>query len=260
MAAVLSFREVSVVRGGRPILAGLDWSVDEAERWAVLGPNGAGKSTALNLAAAQLHPTSGTAEVLGERLGRSDVFELRPRIGYASTAMAGRIPAGERVLDVVMTAAYGVTGRWREAYEEPDELRAREVLESWRLAGLAGRTFGTLSDGERKRAQIARAVMTDPELLLLDEPGASLDLGAREHLVAALAEYAAAPGSPAIVMVTHHVEEIPPGVTHALLLREGRAVARGPIAEVLTDEHLSETFGMPLRVTAEGDRFAARAA
>ena len=261
MAAVLTFSDVSVVRNQRAILDEVSWEVDERERWVVLGPNGAGKSTLLSLAAAQLHPTRGAVEVLGERLGRTDVFELRPRIGFASSAMARRIPESETVLDAVMTASYGVAGRWHEAYESFDEERALEVMADWQIEQLGARTFGTLSDGERKRTQIARAVMTDPELLLLDEPSASLDLGARERLLASLTDYAANEAAPAIVMVTHHVEEIPVGVTHALLLREGRVVAAGPLRETLDDAVLSETFGLALRVTAHDDgRYSARAA
>ncbi|MDO5051482.1 MAG: ABC transporter ATP-binding protein [Pseudoclavibacter sp.] len=260
MTVVLRFRDASVLRDRRPVLDGLDWTVREGERWAVLGPNGAGKSTVLNLAATLLHPTGGSVEVLGERLGGSDVFELRPRIGYAAGSLAGRIPAGERVRDAVLTAAYGVTGRWREQYEASDQAQADRVLQEWGLAELAERPIGTLSDGERKRVQIARAVMTDPELLLLDEPSASLDLGARELLLAALSEYAADPDAPTLVMVTHHVEEIPPGITHALLLRGGRAVAAGPVAESLDETLLSETFGLPLRLSRQDGRYSARAA
>lgn len=260
MAEVVSMQDVRVVRNGVPILDGIDWVVEETDRWVILGPNGAGKSTLLSIAAAQLHPSSGVVEILGERLGRTDVFELRPRIGLASTAMARRIPDNERVLDLVLTAGYGVTGRWNEHYDEIDVEQARSVLADWRLSDYADRTFGTLSDGERKRALIARSVMTDPELLLLDEPSASLDLGARENLLASLTTYAASPFAPAIAMVTHHVEEIPVGVTHALLMREGRTVAAGTIDETITAELLSETFELPLAVSRTRGRFTARAA
>jgi iron complex transport system ATP-binding protein len=250
---------VFVTRGGTTILNGVTWSVDSADRWVVLGPNGAGKTTLLQLAAALMHPSRGSVEVLGHPLGRTDVFELRPRVGFASTAMAKRIPPSEAVLDVVLTAAYSVTGRWNEQYEDIDVRRANRVLAEWRLDHLTDRRFGDLSDGEQKRVQIARAVMTDPELLLLDEPAASLDLGAREELLQLLGGYASAPSAPGMVMVTHHVEEIPIGFTHALLLKQGRVVAAGTIEETITSERISETFGLPVEITERDGRFAARA-
>ncbi len=259
MPQVLEFSDVVVRRNARNIVDRVDWAVSDDQRWVVLGPNGAGKTTVLQLAASLLHPTSGTVDILDERLGRTDVFELRPRIGFASSAMARRVPAEETVLDVVLTAAYAVLGRWREDYEDIDERRAMRVLAEWKLDGLADRTFGTLSDGEQKRVQIARAVMTDPELLLLDEPTASLDLGAREELLTLLGGYAQAPTTPAMIMVTHHVEEIPVGFTHVLLLREGRVVAAGPLAEALTAENLTATFGLPITLTSADGRYAARA-
>ncbi|QHC66625.1 ABC transporter ATP-binding protein [Rathayibacter oskolensis] len=259
MPSVVSFVDVSFVRNGKRILDHVEWAVAEEDRWVVLGPNGAGKTSILQIAAAQNYPSTGQAHLLEETLGRVDVFELRPRIGYASTAMARRLPAGETVLDVVMTAAYAVTGRWNEGYDEIDERRARRVLAEWKLDHLADRTFGTLSDGEQKRVQIARAIMTDPELLLLDEPAASLDLGAREELVQLLSGFAKDPASPAIVMVTHHVEEIPDGFTHALLLRDGRVVSAGPLDEALTEATLAETFGLDIALSRENGRFSARA-
>jgi iron complex transport system ATP-binding protein len=259
MASVLQLSDVSVVRDGITILDHLTWTVDSSERWVILGPNGAGKTTLLQVAAALIHPSSGKAQILDDTLGRVDVFELRPRIGFASSAMAKRIPASETVLNVVMTAAWSVTGRWNENYEDIDVRRAERVLAEWKLDTLAERKFGLLSDGEQKRVQIARAVMTDPELLLLDEPAASLDLGAREELLQLLGGYASAEEAPGIVMVTHHVEEIPPGFTHALLLKDGGIYAAGPIDEVITAEKLSGAFGLDLEVTESNGRFAARA-
>jgi len=260
MTTVLELTDVSIVRNGNRILDQINWTVDSDDRWVVLGPNGAGKTTLLQVAAAFMHPSSGTAQILDETMGRVDVFELRPRIGFASTAMAKRVPAEEKVVDVVLTAAYSVTGRWNEDYENIDLRRAQRVLAEWRLSHLENRRFGDLSDGEQKRVQIARSVMTDPELLLLDEPAASLDLGAREELLQLLSGYASAPFAPGIVMVTHHVEEIPRGFTHALLLSGGRAAAAGPIEEVLVSETLSDVFGLDLRVTHQDGRYAARAA
>lgn len=260
MSTALELTDVVVRREGRNIVDHITWRVDDDQRWVILGPNGAGKTTLLQLADTLMHPTSGTVTVLGETLGRTDVFEVRPRIGFASSAMAKRVPRDETVLNAVLTAAYSVLGRWNENYEDIDERRALRVLGDWRLDHLADRTFGTLSDGEQKRVQIARAVMTDPELLLLDEPTASLDLGSREEMLALLSGYASAPTTPAMLMVTHHVEEIPVGFTHVLLLREGRAVVAGPIGETLTAEALSEAFGLRIALTSEGGRYAARAA
>ncbi len=246
MSAVLDFAEVSVRRGEAILLDRISWTVEEDDRWVILGPNGAGKTTLLQVAAAQLHPTSGVAGILDEVLGTVDVFELRPRIGLTSAALAERIPRHEKVHDVVVSASYGVVGRWREAYDDLDHERARDLLIEVGVKHLADRTFGTLSEGERKRVQIARALMVDPELLLLDEPAAGLDLGGREDLVSTLSVLAADADSPATVLVSHHVEEIPPGFTHALLLRDGRVVTQGVLDEVLTRESLSATFGMPL--------------
>lgn len=259
MSDVLAFAGVSVVRGGKYLLNEVDWEVEEGQRWVVLGPNGAGKTTLIQVAAGRMHPTAGVAGVLSEVLGAVDVFELRPRVGLASAALAERIPPGERVRDVVVTASYGVVGRWRETYERMDEGRALELLEALGAAHLANRTFGTLSEGERKRVQIARALMTDPELLLLDEPGAGLDLGGREDLVARLGEIAGDIEAPALVLITHHVEEIPPNFTDVLLLREGKVVAQGPIEITLTAENLSRTFGVDLVLEQHGDRWSARA-
>jgi iron complex transport system ATP-binding protein len=260
MAVVLRLSDVFVTRSGTTILNGVSWTVDSADRWVVLGPNGAGKTTLLQLAAALMHPSRGSVEVLGQPLGRTDVFELRPRVGFASTAMAKRIPPEETVLDVVLTAAYSVTGRWSEQYEDIDVRRAQRVLAEWHLDHLADRRFGNLSDGEQKRVQISRAVMTDPELLLLDEPAGSLDLGAREELLQLLGGYASAPAAPGMVMVTHHVEEIPVGFTHALLLREGAVVAAGPISDTITSDSIGETFGLPVTIEEHDGRFTARAA
>src|SRR4051812_40318821 len=236
MSDVLELASVSVIRGSTTLLDDVTWDVAEGERWVVLGPNGAGKTTLLQLAAGRMHPTLGVVGILGEILGAVDVFELRPRIGLASAALAERLPAAESVHDIVVTASYGVVGRWRESYDDLDHERADGLLEALGMAGLVGRIYGTLSEGERKRAQIARALMTDPELMLLDEPAAGLDLGGREELVPRLAVLAADPPAPAMVLVTHHVEEIPPGFTHVLLLRAGRVVASGPIGTTLTAE------------------------
>ena len=259
MGDVLDLTEVTVRRGSTVILDKVSWSVSEGERWVVLGANGAGKTTLMQIAAARMHPTSGTADILGERMGRVDVFDLRPRIGLASAALADRIPGGEIMLDVVLTASYGVTGRWRESYDPMDVARARDLLAAFGVEKFADRTFGTLSEGERKRVQIARALMTDPELLILDEPAAGLDLGGREELVAALSELANYPLAPVLVLITHHVEEVPPGFTDALLMRQGSVVAAGELDRVMTPQNLSKTFGLDLLVSRHDGRFSARA-
>ena len=258
MSDVLELVDVSVVRGGRALVEQVSWAVAEGERWAILGPNGAGKTTLLQVASSYLFPSSGTAAILGEKLGAVDVFELRPRIGLAGAAMADKLPRRQTVLETVLTAAYGMTATWREQYEQTDEARARLLLDLLGMAEYTGRKFGTLSEGERKRTLIARALMTDPELLLLDEPAAGLDLGGREDLVRRLGALARDPQAPAMVMVTHHVEEIPPGFTHVLLIRQGKVLAAGPLEETLTPRNLSLCFGLPLTLEQHDDRWSAR--
>ena len=208
----------------------MNWNVDVDERWVILGPNGAGKTTLLQIAAAQLFPTSGRVHILGERLGAFDVSEIRPRIGLSSAALAGRVPPMETVIDVVVSAGYGVVGRWREQYDDLDFARGRELLDAMGIARLADRTYGTLSEGERKRTLAARALMADPELLLLDEPAAGLDLAGREDLLARLSTLAVDPFAPTTLLVTHHVEEIPTAFSHVLLMRGGKVIGAGPMA------------------------------
>jgi iron complex transport system ATP-binding protein len=258
MTSVLDLAGITVRRGQATLLDDVSWTVREGERWVILGGNGAGKTTLVQLCSAQIHPSAGRASILEEVLGAVDVFELRPRIGYTSAAVAERIPRGELVRDVVVSASYGVVGRWREHYDDLDHDRARELLVEVGAGKLLDRTFGTLSEGERKRVQIARSLMTDPELLILDEPAAGLDLGGREDLVSTLSVLATDSASPAIVLVSHHVEEIPPGFTHVLMLREARVVAAGPLEDVMTAENLSATFAMSLQLSVEDGRYAAR--
>lgn len=255
---LIDFTKVSLRRGGRTLVGPVTWSVELDERWVVIGPNGAGKTSLLRIAAAMEHPSNGTAYVLGERLGRVDMSELRSRVGLSSSALSQRIPDDEVVRDLVVSAGYAVLGRWREKYDEMDYSQAVDMLESIGAEHLSERTYGTLSEGERKRVLIARSLMTDPELLLLDEPAAGLDLGGREELVARLTDLAADPDSPALVLVTHHVEEIPPGFSHCLILSEGTVVAAGLLQDTLTAENLSLAFGQSIALDLIDGRYFAR--
>ncbi|WNG90255.1 ABC transporter ATP-binding protein [Mycobacterium sp. ITM-2016-00317] len=255
---LIDFTDVTLRRNGRLLVGPVTWSVELDERWVVIGPNGAGKTSLLRMAAAMEHPSSGTAYVLGERLGRVDMSELRARVGLSSAALSQRVPDDETVRDLVVSAGYAVLGRWRENYDDIDYVQAVDMLESVGAEHLAERTFGTLSEGERKRVLIARALMTDPELLLLDEPAAGLDLGGREELVARMSDLAADPDAPALVLVTHHVEEIPPGFSHCLILSEGHVVDAGLLTDVLTAENLSKAFGQSIALDYIDGRYFAR--
>lgn len=259
MESLLSIEDVIVRRSNRTILGPVTWSVNQGERWVILGPNGAGKTTLLQLLAALIHPTSGRVSILGNRLGSVDVFELRPRIGFTSSAMIELLPADERVMDIVLTSAYAITGRWQEEYDLWDESRAKALLSTFGVRELAERTFGTLSEGEKKRVQIARALMADPEILLLDEPAAGLDLGGREDILKRITHYTSDEQSPVTIIVTHHIEEIPAGTTHALLLKEGLIAHAGPISQVLTGANISNVFGVNVQLQSIGGRFFATA-
>jgi iron complex transport system ATP-binding protein len=255
---LIDFAKVALRRGGQTLVGPVTWSVELDERWVVIGPNGAGKTSLLRIAAALEHPSSGTAFVLGERLGRTDMSELRSRVGLSSSALSQRVPDGEVVRDLVVSAGYGVMGRWREEYDDVDYEQAVDMLESVGAEHLSERTYGTLSEGERKRVLIARSMMTDPELLLLDEPAAGLDLGGREELLARLEDLASDPDSPALVLVTHHVEEIPRGFSHCLILSEGKVVDSGLLSDALTAENLSTAFGQSIAVEVVDGRYFAR--
>jgi iron complex transport system ATP-binding protein len=259
MATVLELDDVSVRRGSRTILGPLTFRIIQGERWVVLGPNGAGKSTLLQILATRIFPTTGRVTLLDKQMGRVDLFELRTRIGICGALIAEDIPYEENVRDVVLTAAYAVLGRWNEAYDLWDESRAVALLTTFGVREFADRSYGTLSEGERKRVQIARALMADPELLLLDEPAAGLDLGGREDLLKRFSIFAADPLAPASILVTHHIEEIPTGTTHAMVLKDGQIAISGPISDVITSEHMSALFDLPMEVTFDGYRFSARA-
>jgi len=257
---LIDFRNVSLRRGGQTLVGPVTWSVELDERWVIIGPNGAGKTSLLRIAAAMEHPSSGTAYVLGERLGRVDMSELRARVGLSSSALSQRVPDGEIVRDLVVSAGYAVLGRWREKYDDVDYEQAVDMLESVGAEHLSERTYDTLSEGERKRVLIARSLMTDPELLLLDEPAAGLDLGGREELVARLEDLAADPDAPALVLVTHHVEEIPMGFSHCMVMAEGHVAAAGLLPDVLTSENLSKAFGQSIALEVIDGRYFARRA
>ncbi|MDR0487828.1 MAG: ABC transporter ATP-binding protein [Propionibacteriaceae bacterium] len=258
MNPVIEVSAVTLRRGRAFLIDHLSWTVDESDRWVIIGPNGAGKTSLVQIVSTRIFPTSGQVRILDETLGRVDVFELRPRIGVSSAALEMQIPPNEKVIDVVMSASYAVFGRWHEDYTNIDFMRAESLMKQMKVDHLAERRFGTLSEGERQRTQIARALMTDPELLFLDEPTAGLDLTGRELLLATLSELALDPSSPTTVLITHHVEEIPAGITHALFLKRGRMVAAGPIDMVMTNEVLTRTFDMPLTVNRIDGRWYSR--
>lgn len=255
---VLEVRDVSVRRGERNILGPITFAIRPGERWVVLGPNGAGKSTLLQILATRIFPTAGRVILLDSEMGRVDLSELRTRIGLCGALIGDDIPHDEKVRDVVLTAAYAILGRWNEAYDLWDESRAVALLTTFGVRDLAERRYGSLSEGEKKRVQISRALMADPELLLLDEPASGLDLGGREDLLRRFSIFASDPTAPASLLVTHHIEEIPAGTTHALILKDGLIAASGPIGDVITSEHVSAIFGLSITVVREGERFFAR--
>ncbi len=252
---------VSVVRGGIAILDRVSWVVAPGQRWALLGPNGSGKTTLLRVAGASLWPTGGVVEILGERLGRVDMRELRCRIAVVSASIARSLRPELPALDAVLTGRHAALETWWHEYTTADREEAAALLDQAGLGGaaFAERFFGLLSEGERQQVLLARALMARPELVLMDEPAAGLDLGARERLLERLAGLAADPSVPPLVLVTHHLEEIPAGVTHAALLREGRLVASGPVGEVLSDEPVSSAFGVAVAVEQRAGRWSARA-
>ncbi|WP_067780620.1 ABC transporter ATP-binding protein [Actinomyces vulturis] len=259
MVDVLRMSNVSVVRDGRAIVHDVNVTIEDWQRWVILGPNGAGKTTLARMASGRLYPSKGEVAILDEVLGRTDVSELHARVGLCSSALAQQITNVQSVADIVLSASWGAVGSWRHTYEDADAQRAVDVLSALGVGHLATRKWGTLSSGERKRVEVARALMPDPELLILDEPASGLDLSGREELVSALEEIVADPASPAMILITHHLEEIPAGFTHALALREGGVVAAGPIQEVITSGVMSDVFGLPLSVTVHDGRFTARA-
>ena len=251
--AVLRLTSVSFVRGDRTILAPLTWEVSADQRWLILGANGSGKTTLLRIAAMYEHPSTGDVDVLGERLGRTDVRVLRRRIGYMSPSLAAQLRPELRCLDVVMTARYAALEPWWHRYTAADEARALDCLERMGVGWLATRSLATASSGEQQRVLIARTLMNDPAVLLLDEPSARLDLAGREQLVQALTELTTDSSAPPLVLVTHHLDEVPPGMTHVLMLSDGRVVATGEMATTLSSATLTECFGMSLELERRDD-------
>jgi iron complex transport system ATP-binding protein len=257
VTVALALRDVGLSRDGRWILDGIDWEVRDGERWIVLGPNGSGKTSLVRIASFQTHPSRGDVEVLGQRLGRVNIWKLRNRIGLASSALADQLRPTLRAVDVVMTAKNGALEPWWHTYDDDDHAAAVACLDRMGVASFAEREFGTLSSGERQRVLLARTLLGHPGVILLDEPSAGLDLGGREGLVRSLADLAADVDAPPVVFVTHHVEEIPPGFTHALLLRDGHIVAKGPLEATLTEDALSALFGLELRLRRTDGRWSA---
>jgi iron complex transport system ATP-binding protein len=255
---VLTLRDVTVVRESTTLLSSVSWQVRRDEHWVIFGPNGAGKTTLLRVACMALHPSRGEVEVLGERLGRTDVRALRSRIGITSAAVSAQLRPGLTAEEVVVTGRYGALEPWWHPYSDADHDRAGALLQTVGCGRLATHSFGTLSSGERQRVLLARTLMPAPELLLLDEPMAGLDLGGREDLIATLTELAGDPAGPPIVLVTHHVDELPPGFTHVLLLRDGSVATSGPLETTLTSASLSACFDRPLELVHDSGRWSAR--
>lgn len=258
MDASLQLKSVSFIRDGCSILKEINFTVQSNERWLVLGANGSGKTSLLRIAALHEHPSSGSVTVLGESLGTTDVRTLRRRIGYMSASLATSLREQLTSQEVVMTAKYAALEPWWHTYDNEDRKRALECLKRMSVGDVAERSFGTLSSGEQQRVLLARTLMTDPGIIFLDEPSARLDLGGREFLVQALGELTADTSAPPLVIVSHHVDEIPPGMTHILYLSQGTVMASGAVAEVLTSSMLSECFGLNLHLEKRANgRFSA---
>lgn len=254
---VLILSNVTLVRDGRVILDTIDWRVTSGERWVVLGPNGSGKTTLCRLAGLYLHPTRGNIDVLGEQLSRTDVRALRTRLGMTSQALADMMRPSLTARDIVLTGKNAALAPWWHDYSDADRTHADALLARFACSELPNARYATLSAGERQRVLLARALMGNPSLLILDEPTAGLDLAGREQLVTLLTSVADDPQVSGVVLVTHHVDEIPPGFTHVLLLANGRPVAQGPIGETLTAKLLSHCFGIELKLEQRDGRWLA---
>ena len=258
MTYVLNLSHVSLQRGDTQILSDVSWSTRPRQHWVIVGPNGAGKTTLARVASGRVSPNSGEVSVSDTDLANADPAEVATRIGLASAAVAAKIVPTQSVLDTVRSAAWGLSVAHDEEYEEVDDQRASALMEIFGVAHLAQREFSTLSEGEAQRVLLARALMTDPEVLVLDEPTSGLDLGARELLIAALSEIIKGSKSPQIVLVTHQIEEIPDGVTHCAIMSQGQITHQGPIEDILTGVNLSQVYGMPLLAGRTDGRWWAR--
>jgi iron complex transport system ATP-binding protein len=256
---LLALTDLAVRREGNRVIDRVTWTMRTGERWVILGPNGSGKTTLLQVVGARLWPTAGTVEILGSRLGRVDVRTLRPRIALVSGSVTRQLRPDLAARDVVVSGRHGALETWWHTYTGDDWDRADDLLDQGGVGTIADRPFGVISEGERQQVLLARALMGQPELLLLDEPFAGLDLGARERLLQRLGGLASEASSPPTVLVTHHCEEIPPGTTHAGLMRNGSMIAAGPLAEVLTSELISACFALPVRVGSDDGRWWSRA-
>ena len=255
----IDLRGVTVMKSGNQLISDVDWQVGSGERWVLFGPNGSGKTTLIQVVSTYQFPARGTATILGETLGRVDVRTLRPRIGYVGPAPAALVRRELACRDIVVTGRHAafVDTRWHD-YTDADWESADRHLETMGVAAFGSRIFATLSEGEKKRVLIARALMADPELLLLDEPGAGLDLGAREQLLASLEALGAGQREITMVLVTHHVEEIPPGFDQIIMMSGGRVSSIGKTTDTLTSETLSAIYRMDLTVEHRDGRFTAR--
>lgn len=253
--SLVELSDVHVSIAGTSILKGINWTIEPGQSWVLLGPNGAGKTTLTALLTGNLEPSQGQALVFGRPATDIDAQDLNTRVGYAGQALGKRLTGSDSVLKVVLPGAWGQAKGYREEYEDQDLDRAHDLLTAFNLAHLADRAYGYLSEGEQKRVCLARAFMSDPELLILDEPTAGLDLGARELLVSALEEVMGDVRAPATVMITHEIEDIAPSFSHAALLKNGRMRVSGQVEEVFTEANLSDLFDMPLSLTREQGRW-----
>jgi iron complex transport system ATP-binding protein len=258
VTAALRLDAVTLRRDGVAVLRDISWSVEPGERWVVVGPNGSGKTTLLSVAGARLHPSLGSVEVLGNRLGASDWRAVRAQVGFVSGSVVRSLRPSLDARDIVMTGRYGALEPWWHEYTDADRRRADELLDMLGVGHLAHRTFGVISEGERQQVLLARTLMADPGLLLLDEPFAGLDLGARERLLERLSVLVRDPSTAPTVLVTHHVEEIPPGVTHALVLDSGSVVSSGAIEDALDADALTRAFRVPIDLVHDNGRWLAR--